>query len=52
VEVPQNWISTLPQQNGLGCAAIGIVPTDEELGITNHIPADFNPRPLTNPTAS
>lgn len=33
-----------------GCKQIGIVPTDYQLGIVNHIPADFNPRPKTEPT--
>jgi hypothetical protein len=29
---------------------IGITPTDIAMGITNNIPADFNPRPKTDPT--
>jgi phospholipase C len=49
VEVPQSVLSTLPPQSGLGCKQIGIVPTDVALGIQNVVPADFNPRPKTNP---
>ncbi len=39
-----------PTSNGqpYGLKQIGITPTDA--GMTNHIPADFNPRPKTNPT--
>lgn len=33
-----------------GCKQIGIVPTDYQLGIANHIPDDFNPRPKSQPT--
>jgi phospholipase C len=50
VTVPQNLITTLPQQSGYGCKDLGIVPTDQELGINNPIPSDFNPRPLTDPS--
>jgi len=48
--IPETQIHTLPQQNGYGCAAIGIVPVDAQLHVPNPIPADFNPRPKTNPT--
>jgi phospholipase C len=51
VTVPDSQVRTLPQQSGFGCKAIGIVPTDVALGITNVIPPDFNPRPKTNPSA-
>ncbi len=50
VEVPQSLITTLPQQSGYGCKDLGIVPTDQELGISNPIPPDFNARPLTDPS--
>jgi phospholipase C len=46
--VPESFIRTVPP--GLDCKALGIVPVDVLLGITNEIPADFNPRPKTNPT--
>ena len=49
--VPDSVISTLPQQTGYGCRAIGITPTDIRMGIQNQIPPDFNPRPKTNPSA-
>ena len=48
--VDKSDITTIPQTSGLGCANIGILPTDQQLGITNNIPVDFNPRPRTNPT--
>jgi phospholipase C len=50
VRVPEKLITNLPQVSGYGCKDLGIVPTDKALGITNHIPSDFNPRPSTNPT--
>jgi phospholipase C len=43
-------ITTLPHYANQGCHAIGIVPQDIVLGIANPIPADFNPRPSTNPS--
>ncbi len=43
-------VETIPPDNNQGCRVIGIVPTDIALGIVNHIPADFNPRPKTDPT--
>lgn len=48
--IPERLVRTLPQQTGYGCAAIGIVPVDVRMHIPNPIPADFNPRPKTNPT--
>jgi len=47
VTVPESEITTLPQ--GGGCVSLGITTTDRALGIANPIPADFNPRPKTNP---
>ncbi len=41
----------IPPDNNQGCKAIGIVPVDAALGIKTVIPADFNPRPETDPTA-
>src|SRR3984957_5997743 len=43
-------INAMPPDNNQGCKMIGIVPTDIAMGIPNHIPADFNPRPKTVPT--
>ncbi len=51
VVVPDAILGTLPQQSGYGCKAIGVVPTDVQLGIPNLIPTDFNPRPRTNPSS-
>ena len=48
--ISDDLVNKLPQTTGYGCKALGIVPTDQQLGITNSIPADFNPRPKTNPT--
>ncbi|GLR67997.1 acid phosphatase [Acidocella aquatica] len=45
-------ISAIPPDNNQGCKVIGIVPVDIAQGIVNHIPADFNPRPKTDPTAA
>jgi len=44
------FIHNLPQKTGLGCGAIGVVPVDYLRGVANHIPADFNPRPGTDPS--
>jgi phospholipase C len=44
------FVQHLPQQTRLGCRAIGVIPVDYVRGIQNNIPADFNPRPGTNPT--
>jgi phospholipase C len=43
-------VNAIPPDDNQGCRVIGIVPTDYALGIVNHIPADFNPRPKTDPT--
>ena len=48
--IPDSEITSLPQDGGNGCSADGIVPTDISQGIQNHIPADFNPLPSTNPS--
>ncbi len=50
VQVDPNYITKIPQTTGLGCANLGIITTDRQLGIPNNIPSDFNPRPKTNPT--
>jgi phospholipase C len=48
-EIPDSIVGALPERSGYGCKSIGIVPTDAALGIVNSIPADFNPRPKTDP---
>jgi phospholipase C len=48
-EIPDNLLVQSPQTEGYGCKTLGIVPTDIRLGIVNSIPADFNPRPKTDP---
>ena len=50
VMVAPSYVTRIPQVTGLGCSDLGILTTDRQLGITNNIPADFNPRPKTNPT--
>jgi phospholipase C len=45
-----SFVTTLPQTTGLGCSDLGILTTDRQLGIPNNIPADFNPRPNTDPS--
>jgi phospholipase C len=47
--VTQN-IAAIPPDGNQGCKVDGIVPTDDAQGIANNIPADFNPRPKTDPT--
>ena len=49
VMVPETLIQNLPEKSGYGCSDLGIVTTDRRQGITNAVPADFNPRPNTNP---
>ena len=48
--IPDAMVDILPQQSGLGCKQIGIVPVDIARNIPNTIPPDFNPRPHTLPT--
>ena len=48
--ISPNYVQTLPQKTGLGCADLGILTTDRQLGITTTIPSDFNPRPNTDPS--
>ncbi len=43
-------INAIPPYGNQGCKAIGVVPVDAAMGIKTTIPADFNPRPKTNPT--
>ncbi|HEV2302632.1 MAG TPA: alkaline phosphatase family protein [Stellaceae bacterium] len=50
--IPEKLVRNLPAASGLGCKALGITPVDYALGVANMIPADFNPRPKTNPTAA
>lgn len=50
-EIPDSLILHLPNETGYGCAALKIVPVDRARHIPNRIPSDFNPRPLTNPSA-
>jgi phospholipase C len=47
--VPKTWTTELPAQTGADCRMIGIVPTNVQRHIANPMPADFNPRPKTNP---
>jgi phospholipase C len=46
-EIPETDITAYPHMAGHGCSALQIRPTDT--GRPNPIPADFNPRPDTNP---
>jgi phospholipase C len=46
-EIPAAEISRFPHDNGEGCKALQITPTD--FNRPNPIPADFNPRPDTLP---
>ncbi|MGH9328785.1 MAG: phospholipase C [Terriglobia bacterium] len=49
-QIPESLVLHLPEQTGYGCKALGIVTTDRRLKIANRIPADFNPRPVTDPS--
>ncbi len=49
-EIPDDQAQAIPPYGGNGCETIGVTPTDVSLGVANKIPADFNPRPKTNPT--
>lgn len=49
-EIPEAILDKLPQVSGYGLKDIGIVPVDQAQGLPNFIPADFNPRPKTDPT--
>ena len=50
--IPPELVNTHPSalSGHYGCKQIGIVPVDYQLGISNRVPADFNPRPKTEPT--
>jgi phospholipase C len=50
VEIPDAIVNALPPYGGQGCKAIGVTTEDRVENIVNRIPADFNPRPLSNPT--
>ncbi|HUM07803.1 MAG TPA: alkaline phosphatase family protein [Acidocella sp.] len=43
-------INAIPPYGNQGCKAIGVVPVDAAMGIKTTIPADFNPRPKTDPS--
>jgi phospholipase C len=49
--IPTSQTLTLPQFGGEGCRILGIAPTDTGKGgtVIDPAPADFNPRPTTNP---
>ena len=49
-DIPDNEAQAIPPYGGKGCEAIGVTPTDVSHGVPNPIPADFNPRPKTDPT--
>ena len=46
--IPDGIVDKLPQASGYGLKDIGVVPTDQ--GLVDPVPADFNPRPETDPT--
>ena len=50
-EIDPSIVHTLPQYGGQGCHALGITPTDYKPDgtVIDPPPADFNPRPSTNP---
>jgi phospholipase C len=50
-EIADATVQAMPPYDNKGCRAIGMVPEDVAQGIENPIPADFNPRPKTDPSA-
>ncbi len=49
-EIPAAQVKTLPQAAAQGCRVLQITPTDTVNGaVIDPAPADFNPRPTTNP---
>jgi len=49
-EIPESTVTTLPHAGGQGCRALQITPTDYVNGkVIDPAPADFNPRPNSNP---
>ena len=48
-EIPARLVDRLPATTGYDCKALGITPVDVQLGIHTTPPADFNPRPKTEP---
>ncbi len=49
-EIPAALVISLPHFSANGCRILGIVPTDTtEKGLLDPAPADFNPRPSSNP---
>jgi phospholipase C len=48
--IPASTVKSLPHYNGEGCSVLKITPTDYVNGkLIDPAPADFNPRPSTNP---
>lgn len=50
VLIPWQLVRELPEETGYGCKSLRIVTTDRAKKIPNEIPADFNPRPKTDPS--
>jgi phospholipase C len=50
--VPDSFASQTMPLGDHACASLGIIPDDIARGINNPIPADFNPRPGTDPTTT
>lgn len=48
--IPDAIVTKLPKESGFGLKEIGVTPVDQTLGVPNPVPADFDPRPQTNPT--
>jgi phospholipase C len=48
--IPAVQVTSLPHYGGQGCRILQITPTDViQGGVSDPAPADFNPRPTTNP---
>ncbi|MGD0508633.1 MAG: alkaline phosphatase family protein [Terriglobales bacterium] len=48
--IPEATVLSLPHYGGQGCRVLQLTPTDTTVGgVIDPAPADFNPRPSTNP---
>jgi len=49
VTIPDDIITNFPTRDGQGCQMAGVTPVAPPAGVSTAPPADFNPRPSTNP---
>lgn len=44
-EIPESVVRSMRLHRRMGWRQVGVMPGDVRLGVQNHSPADFNPRP-------